>query len=83
MKPACATCFRVVGAPARLLIFNALKSNDRRYDVSTLVEITGLKQPTVTFHINRLAKAGLVKKIREGRNVYAIAVRKCADCPLY
>ncbi len=83
MKPACAQCFRVVGTPARLLIFNALKENARKYDVSSLVAMTGLKQPTVTFHINQLAKVGLVKKEKVGRNVFATAVKKCADCPLF
>ena len=81
MKAKCAKCFKVIGTPARLTIFMAIVDG-KKYDVSDLVKMTGLKQPTVTFHLNQLAKAGLVKKTKEGRNVYTTVTKLCDGCPL-
>lgn len=83
MKDKCAKCFKAVGTPARLKIFMSLQKNSGKIDVTNLVKLTKLRQPTVTFHINALVKVGLVKKVKEGRNVYLTLAPHCADCPLY
>ncbi len=52
---------RALSSKNRLKIFLAIKDAKEKTDVSDLVKLTGLKQPTVTFHINQLTKAGLVE----------------------
>lgn len=81
LKNQCASCFKAVGAPARLKIFLAVKKE--KTDISELAKLTGLRQPTVTFHVNQLVKAGLLKKSKSGRNVYVSLSIHCAPCPLY
>jgi DNA-binding transcriptional ArsR family regulator len=57
---------------------------DKKVDISALARLTGLRQPTVTFHVNELAKAGLVKKIKSGRNVFCVSSPPvCPHCPLF
>jgi DNA-binding transcriptional ArsR family regulator len=82
MKSNCCNCFKLVSTPQRFKIFNYLKTKQRS-TVSELVRLTTLRQPTVTFHINQLAKCGFVKKIKDGRNVFCQIRKKCPDCPLF
>lgn len=68
---------------SRFKILEHLKHAKKAETVSSLVELTGLKQPTVTFHINRLVTCGLLKKHKSGRIVYCQTNDKhCASCPL-
>jgi len=83
MKTNCVNCFSVVAVPARFKIFEALKKSKDEMTVNNLVSILTLKQPTITFHINKLKDMGLVRKRKDGREVYCKAVRKCPRCPLY
>lgn len=78
----CRECFEVLAVPARFKIFTHLRENDNLI-VSDLVELTHLKQPTVTFHLDRLEKASLVKREKSGKLVYCQINRKCPDCPLF
>lgn len=76
-------CFRALSSKNRLKIFLALRECDDKKDVSDLVKLTGLKQPTVTFHVNQLTKAGLVKKEKRGRNVYCRTVSLDKTFPVF
>ncbi len=83
MRVKCAQCFKVVSVPTRFKIFEFLKQAGKKTTVSNLVKLTSLRQPTVTFHVNKLEKAGLLKKHKEGRTVFCEKTKVCAKCPLY
>ena len=84
MKYGCLNCFKTLSTRKRFLIFDFLKKKKRKkFNLNFLVKLTGLRQPTVTFHVNKLVKRGLVKKIKVGREVYCQAHKKCDDCPLF
>jgi DNA-binding transcriptional ArsR family regulator len=83
MKLSCAKCFKLVGVPTRLKIFEQLKKKGKKTTVNDLVELTSLRQPTVTFHLNQLEKVGIVKRKKSGRTVYCEARRPCGNCPLF
>jgi DNA-binding transcriptional ArsR family regulator len=87
MKYNCVNCFRSLGAKKRFKIFFHLRENKNKskngINIKSLVKLTSLRQPTVTFHINKLVKQGLVKKKKAGREVYCQIHKKCDDCPLF
>ncbi|MDO8560581.1 MAG: metalloregulator ArsR/SmtB family transcription factor [bacterium] len=84
MKPKCLKCLKSIAVPARFQIFNHLmKTGNKNSSVSSLVKLTGLRQPTVTFHLNQLQNAGLITKNRVGKNVFCRLSAHCAHCPLY
>lgn len=77
----CRGCLKLLSVEKRFDIFNYLLSNKEGVKVNDLVELTGLKQPTVTFHVNKLSRRGLVKKIKQGRDVICFLNIRCTDCP--
>jgi len=82
LKYDCCGCFRTMACQSRFKIFEHLKKKGKT-TVSSLVRLLKLRQPTVSFHLNKLAKRGLVKKQRVGREVYCQLHKKCDDCPLF
>jgi len=82
MNKGCINCFKVITARQRFRIFNFLKKK-KKATVNSLVKLTALKQPTVTFHINQLVKKDFVHKIKIGRHVYCEIHKKCRHCPLF
>ena len=82
MKVICCACFRTLSTRQRFKIFEFLKKKPK-VNVTTLVNLTGLRQPTVSFHINQLLKRGIIKKYKDGRNVYCQVIQKCRSCPLF
>ncbi len=83
MRLNCVSCYKLLSTTQRYRIFEYLRQGKKKMTVSALVKMTALKQPTVTFHIDELAKRGLLKKVKVGRNVYCRATRRCARCPLF
>lgn len=83
MKEVCVYCFQTLSTKARFDIFEHLKKNGEKATVSSLVELTSLRQPTVTFHLQELARRGLVRRYKAGRNVYYQAHKNCRNCPLF
>lgn len=83
LPPHCIDYFKVLAVHTRFIIFQYLKHNSN-ITISHLVKLVGLTQPTVTFHINKLIKVGLVRKRKIGRRVYCRTEnhRACEDCPL-
>jgi len=79
----CVGCFRVMASNPRWRIFQYLKDFGKKTAVSKLVKLVGLKQPTVSFHLNKLFKEGFIKRQKSGREVYCQIHKKCDDCPLY
>lgn len=43
---------------------------ERPHSIAQLIEATGITQPAVCQHLNRLVAAGLVKKRRENKRVW-------------
>jgi len=83
MKENCIFCFQTLSTKARFDIFEHLKKSEEKTTVSSLVKLTNLRQPTVTFHLQELAKRGLVRRYRAGRNVYYQIHKNCRNCPLF
>lgn len=83
MKPICLECIKELSSQARFKIFNYLLQNRKRVNVSDLIDVVKLQQPTVTFHVNALVRVGIVKKYKKGRQVFCETYKKCANCPLF
>ena len=66
---ATAAVFKALSDPARVRIMNLLANADEPVCVCDLTPQLGLSQPTVSFHLNKLVKAGLLE--REQRGVWA------------
>lgn len=62
-----ADILHVIAHPARVRIIEELGQRD--CDVNTLVQLTGLPQPTVSQHLAALRMKKLVRDRRMGRNV--------------
>jgi DNA-binding transcriptional ArsR family regulator len=83
MNQKCVKCFKSVSEKTRFDILEFIKKAKKGVNVSKLVEFTKLRQPTVTFHINKLAEVGLIEKKRVGREVIcSMKTPLCAGCPL-
>ncbi len=79
----CIHCLRVLSSTSRFLIFSFLKNKNQLVTISMLVKYLRLRQPTVTFHVNKLVESGLIKKTCVGRNTYCEIIKKCSACPLF
>lgn len=64
----CHRCYKLAGESSRYTILRLLAERSRR--VGELVERLGLSQPTISYHLKRLAKGGLVKMAKRGREHY-------------
>jgi len=83
MKQMCPDCFEALSVKSRFEIFEYLKKHKKGTTISELVDVVNLRQPTVTFHIQRLIERGIVKTEKKGREVYCYAYKKCSRCPLF
>lgn len=82
----CRNCLHTLADASRLYIWEYLKKLNREATVSEIVGKLELRQPTVTFHLNKMVLARLLKKRRNGREVL-LKLRKlsprCLTCPIY
>lgn len=60
--------FKVLSEPNRLKLLAALQEGER--NVTQLVEATGATQANVSKHLSLLMEAGMVKRRKDGLNVY-------------
>ncbi len=63
----CPDCFRVVGVRSRYKLVCILGKNKLGASVTELTAVLGLKQPTVTHHLNILKSVGAVQVAEKGR----------------
>lgn len=71
---------KALADPVRLrLIGRLLSEPTRELCTCELAPLVGLGEPTVSHHLKRLAKAGLVAKERRGVNVYYRALPDAID----
>jgi ArsR family transcriptional regulator len=61
--------FRLLADPARLRLFSLIASRGE-VCACELVEPLGVSQPTVSYHLNVLHRAGLLDREKRGRQVY-------------
>jgi ArsR family transcriptional regulator, arsenate/arsenite/antimonite-responsive transcriptional repressor len=66
---AAADLFKALADPARVKLVNLLATSDEPVCVCHLIEPLGLAQPTVSHHLKKLTRAGLLD--REQRGVWA------------
>jgi ArsR family transcriptional regulator len=64
-----AALFKALADPARVRLVNVLATTDEPVCVCDLVAPLGLSQPTVSHHLKKLTRAGLLQ--REQRGVWA------------
>jgi predicted transcriptional regulator len=83
MKKICRGCYKTLAVKTRFDIYSYLLKSHKDNNINDIVSFAHLRQPTVTFHINELEKAGLIKKQKKGREVIIKVERKCADCVMY
>lgn len=60
--------FRILGDPTRLSILRALMAGEK--NVGTVVTETGQSQANVSKHLKMLADAGMVRRRKEGLQVF-------------
>lgn len=63
-----AELFRVMAAPMRLRVINALCEGEK--NVTELLEWIDTTQPNMSQHLSTLYKAGILSKRREGAQIY-------------
>lgn len=67
--PVIASIAALIGDPARANMLSALMDG-RALTVSELAEAAGVAMPTASGHLSRLAGAGMVTAVRQGRHCY-------------
>lgn len=67
---ATAELFRALGDPARVRIVNRLAQSEAPVCACDLPAFLGLSQPTVSHHLSKLARAGLVNREQRGKWAY-------------
>lgn len=62
--------FKVLADPARLSLLSRLAAEGcGPVSVTELTQMSGLSQSTVSHHLKKLTDAGLLEKVRKGRNI--------------
>ncbi len=82
MRQRCENCIKALAVKARFRIYQHLSSLRKQVTITELVKLVSLRQPTVTFHVNRLAAAGLIVKKKLGRKTFCAANVRCKHCAL-
>lgn len=72
----CSACFKLLGVPSRMFIYSFL-SGKGEASVREIVGVAKLKQPTVSYHLRKMKKLGLLTSRREGKEIYYKAGKKC------
>lgn len=69
----CPECFKVVGVKSRYQLVCFLGKQKNGASVRTLTKELGLKQPTVTHHLNTLRSVDAVTVLEQGRErIYSL-----------
>jgi len=72
----CSNCFKSLGIPSRMEIYTYL-FNSGPANVSEIVDLVNLKQPTVSYHLREMEDAGIVKGQKKGKEVYYSLTKMC------
>lgn len=75
----CPTCFKVVGVQSRYKLVCLLGKSKTGMTVSELTKMLGLRQPTVTHHLQTLKSVDAVTSVQRGREqIYSL--NRTAHC---
>jgi ArsR family transcriptional regulator len=80
MAKKCLQCFNVFSAATRLKIIKLLRKGVQ--NVSKIKRNFNLTQPTISYHLKFLQKAGMLKAKKQGRETYYFLNKKypCKNC---
>jgi len=79
-KKSCPSCLKIIGEGTRSKIIQYLKENPKK--VGKIEDCFCLTQPTISYHLKRLEKLGVVSAKKKGREVYYYLNKKypCKKC---
>lgn len=81
----CVSCFSALGTGSRMHLYKFLKQHGKS-TVSNLVNVIGLTQPTVSYHLAEMKHVGLLDSQKIGKEVYYMVSNTCKtyhqDCVL-
>lgn len=80
----CYLCLSTAADPSRIFILEYLKKN-KEASLNDIVKKIKLRQPTVTFHINKMVESGMINKKKQGREVFLTIHKRyvrCDTCPI-
>lgn len=77
-KEGCPTCFKALSTKVRAKIIDLLKDG-REKPVMEIVSHFRLRQPTISYHLAELEKAGLLLSREKGRQVFYRYNPRCAQ----
>ncbi len=69
-----ADLLKAIGHPIRFCIVDGLLGGEQ--NVATMVDCTGVPQPTVSQHLNILKSAGIIEGQRIGNQVHYMVINK-------
>jgi ArsR family transcriptional regulator len=72
-----AEILKALGHPIRFCIVEGLIAGEQ--NVATMVNCTGVPQPTVSQHLNILKAAGIIEGVRDGNQILYSVVNKDAQ----
>src|SRR4051812_42584549 len=76
---ATAAVFKAMGDPHRVRILNLLANSDEPVCVCDITAHLDLTQPTVSFHLKKLASAGLIQREQRGTWAFYSIDREALD----
>lgn len=77
IKTDCLPCFKELAVPSRAKIISLLEK-EGKLPVSAVVASVKLRQPTISYHLDRLERVGILRSKREGRQVFYKIDPQCA-----
>jgi len=77
MTELCSDCLVKLGVKSRVKIYNFLKLRGKR-TVTEITEFLKLRQPTVSYHLDLMEKAGFLSKDQDGKYFYYYINTQCS-----
>jgi ArsR family transcriptional regulator len=75
-KTPCTKCFGSLGIDSRMKIYKFLKKSGKS-TVTGVVDMVGLTQPTVSYHLKEMKDAGLLNSSKSGKEVFYSINKDC------
>lgn len=75
-KTPCTKCFGSLGIDSRMKIYKFLKKSGKS-TVTGVVDMVGLTQPTVSYHLKEMKDAGLLNNSKAGKEVFYSINKAC------
>lgn len=82
LKEMCTNCFKSLSVSSRMKLYLYLKEQKDIASVTELVTVSGLTQPTVSYHLKEMETNGLLTSKKVGKEVYYKVGGGCETCIL-